>query len=252
MQADTCARSPEEDCVLEWKRALAAAQAIHETARDSEIGHPYGKFMAGQFSLHTQAIALQQEHLRFLSLGKSASACIKADRTGQAADALIRALQVLSSSVEAATIHQLQMPGVETAKLEMPDFGEGNEGDAGNGDRQVEENKDQGEHDEIKLVKILLSHDFAERALQRLGAQEISQIFVEKTEGFVSELNLRMGKMKDLCQDKQMGKEHHWWKLIAEGKEQDFDHIMEVANEALSNIDGDNLAAVIDSVEKAS
>ena len=125
MQAKACKHDSVPDNVKEWKRCLSAAMAVLGAA-----GEPHGKFVAAQLGMHSMAVSLREEHSRWLSLGKTTALRLKADRSGQSLDAVVKALASLSAAVENAATKSLKLPSpsmaphVKSELSDQADFGE--------------------------------------------------------------------------------------------------------------------------------
>ena len=63
-----------------------------------------------QLSLDSQATALREEHLRFPSLGKAPAHRLKAVRSVQSLDVLVKALRALNTTVETAAARSSAVP----------------------------------------------------------------------------------------------------------------------------------------------
>ena len=62
------------DSVLEWKRALAAANAIRSVAQAAKLEDPDSKWITAQLTLHTESNKLVDQLARWLALGPTTAA----------------------------------------------------------------------------------------------------------------------------------------------------------------------------------
>ena len=120
-QAETCDCTT-EDGTLEWKRVLAACGALRDAASSQvEPDDKIHVWVGKQLALHSEAIALDDQHARWHHLGNNVAARAKADATGVSADAVAKALVNLDKAVEQAMQTQLQAPFVGSVKAEQAD-----------------------------------------------------------------------------------------------------------------------------------
>ena len=245
------------DSVLEWKRALAAANAIRSVAQAAKLEDPDSKWITAQLTLHTESNKLLDQLARWLALGPTTAARLEANQSSMCIQALAKCMVALDKAVEGALAcpptekvvdQQAALPVSPKVEpeAEAPDYTVPESDVYGDEDSRMEDAGDDPAGEEVMpdapmpdaAHPTLTEVDLTDWCLRLLGSEPLCEIF----EGLmVRNIKLAEEKHAEVVElTKSFGRSrNHWWKQLDQKKAAtDLEHVKEIAATTLDTIDG--------------